>query len=475
VSANGTQSSTAARQLTVMVGDQMHALAADKVVEVIRRPTATRVPHGPPALTGVCNLRGVVLPLVSLARLMGKDAGAEQRVVVLDHGGPVGLLVDAVQRFGDIEQSDALHQVDFGKLLDAGFKRAVSSGPTLRRVGNAPRAAAGRAATRVLVSFLVNAQSFALPLTAVVEVLRMPGEIARVSHSHPAALGVASVRDTLLPIFSLAGLLGFADPKTDRSGDRVLVVEHEQSRIGLVVDSIASIVRLDEADIDKVPAVLQRGSGEAELDAIGRPGGGKPLISILSARKLFANELVEEAVSSRSQEKQAMDVGQDALGKQEQIVVFDLGEERYGLPIAAVEEVLRLPDTITRVPNAPRFVTGIINLRGRPVPIIDQRQRFDAPPAGEAVQPRVIIISVGRLQAGFVVDAVSEIRSIASADLIAAPSLSSELSPVFQRVANIQEDDGRLILLIDPEQLLSRAEQDVMASIIARPLPAGPA
>jgi purine-binding chemotaxis protein CheW len=474
VSANSPQSSAPSRQLTVIVGDQMHALAADKVVEVIRRPTATRVPHGPPALTGVCNLRGAVLPLVSLARLMGKEAGAEQRVVVLDHGGPVGLLVDAVQRFGEIEQVGSLHQVDFVKLLDASFKRAASSGAKLKTIGNAQKVVAERAIKLVLVSFLVNAQTFAMPLAAVVEVLRMPDAIARVSRAHPAALGVANVRDSLLPIFSLACLLGFADTKTDRSRDRVLVIEHERSRIGLAVDSIASIERLDEADIDKVPAVLQRGSGEAELEAIARTGSGKPLMSILSARKLFDNALVEETVSSGSQERQAMMV-EEAAGAQEQFVVFDLGEERYGLPIAAVEEVLRLPDTITRVPNAPRFVTGIINLRGRPVPIIDQRQRFDAPPATEGVQPRVIIISVGRLQAGFVVDAVSEIRAIASADLAAAPSLSSELSPVFQRVANIMEDDGKLILLIDPEQLLSRAEQDVMAAIVARPLAALPA
>lgn len=475
MSANLPQSPAAARQLTVIVGDQVHALAADKVLEVIRRPTLTRVPHGPPALTGVCNLRGAVLPLVSLARLMGKDVGAEQRVVVLDHGGPVGLLVDAVQRFGGIEQVDPLHQLDVEKLLDAGFKRVISSGPALKRFGAAAQIAAERAIKRVLVSFLVNAQMFALPLAAVVEVLRMPAAIARVSRAHPAALGVANVRDSLLPLFSLAGLLGFADPKADRSGDCVLMVEHDCSRIGLVVDSITSIVRLDEADIDKVPAVLQRGSGEAELDAIGRIGGGKSLMSILSARKLFANELVEETVSPASQQKQAMIVEHESVGEQEQFVVFDLGEERYGLPIAAVEEVLRLPDNITRVPNAPQFVTGIINLRGRPVPIIDQRQRFDAPPAEDVIQPRVIIISVGRLQAGFVVDAVSEIRSIASADLAVAPSLSSELSPVFQRVANIQQEDGKLILLIDPEQLLSRAEQDVMASIIARPLPALPA
>ena len=72
------------RQLTLTVGGQSYAMDGQGVREVIRRPKLTRVPHGPPALLGVCNLRGTVLPVVSLARLMGSAPGPEERVVVLD-------------------------------------------------------------------------------------------------------------------------------------------------------------------------------------------------------------------------------------------------------------------------------------------------------------------------------------------------------------------------------------------------------
>ena len=456
----------ARRQLTVVIGEQRYGLPGDSMVEVIRRPRITRVPHGPPALVGVANLRGTVLPVVSLARLMGEEPGPEARIAVLDHNGPVGLLVDAVLRLELGDEAGAARQLDFAALIEAGFKRPSVPARSARGFANAASTAAeSHDVQRVLVAFLVHGQTFSLPLTSVIEVLRLPQELARVAHTDRAVLGIASIRDRSLPVISLGGVLGFGERQANPATDRVLIVEHEGARIGLVADAMESIIRLPETAIDKVPAILQRGRGDAELDAIGRPAG-RPLVSILSVPKLFAKASIEANIAVVGQEKDAM-VEQLAMGTQEQFVVFDLAGERYGLPIAAVDEVLRLPDQITRVPNGPRFVTGIINLRGRPIPIIDQRERFDAPAAEGLVQPRVIIVSFGALQAGFVVDAVSEILSVDSAAVAATPPLSSERAAVFSRIASTGPD-AALVLLIDPQELLSRAEQDVIADIAAR-------
>ena len=449
----------------MLIGDQRYDLPADTLVEVIRRPRLTRVPHGPPALVGVANLRGTVLPVVSLARLMGHDSGPEERVAVLDHNGTVGLLVDAVLRLQAGDGAGDEQLVDFAALLETGFKRPAVQTRVAAGLGNVAAEAEVRAVQRILVAFLVHGQTFALPLTSVIEVLRLPNGLARVAHADSAVLGIASIRERSLPVISLAGILGFETRQANQETDRVLVIEHQGARIGLVAETIDTIIRLPETAIDRVPAILQRGRGDAELDAIGR-SEGRPLVSILSVPKLFANASVEAHISAAGQEKEAM-VEQHGGVTREQFVVFDLGGERYGLPIAAVDEVLRLPEQVTRVPNGPRFVTGIINLRGRPIPIIDQRLRFDAPTADKSVQPRVIIVSFGALQAGFVVDAVSEILSVDGAAVTAAPPLSSERATVFSRIVKTGADDA-LILLIDPQELLSRAEQDVIADIAAR-------
>ena len=455
------------RHLTVVVGGQSVALSGDAVREVLRRPRLTRVPHGPPGLVGVCTLRGAVLPVVSLARLMGEEPGEEGRVVVLDRQDPLGVLVDAVLKLQGGDADAASRRVDLAALLETGFQRPAAAPAAARsHAGPRPEAGEARPAERLLVSFLVQGQTFALPLAAVVEILRVPAEIARVPRADRAVLGVVDIRDRSLPVVSLAVLLGFADAAVDTSGGRILVVDKDGTRVGLVADGIDSVLRLPEAAIDTVPPILQRGGGEAKLDGIGRPGGGRALVSILSVPKLFADASVAATAAVARRERTAM-VDEGSAGRREQFVVFDLGGERYGLPIAAVDEVLRLPEQVTRVPNGPRFVSGIINLRGRPVPIIDQRERFGTPPADAAARPRVIIVGVGGLQAGFVVDAVSEILSVASDDIAPAPSFSSDRSAVFDRVARAGEDGG-LILLIDPRELLSRAERDVVADIAAR-------
>jgi purine-binding chemotaxis protein CheW len=121
---------------------------------------------------------------------------------------------------------------------------------------------------------------------------------------------------------------------------------------------------------------------------------------------------------------------------------------------------------LTRVPRAPPFVEGVMNLRGKIVPVINQRQRFSI--AGETAghSLRIVIVTIDGLQAGFVVDAVSEVIGIPARDLSVTPELTADGAQLFDRVANI-ESAGRMILLIDPKELLDRAERDVLAAITA--------
>jgi purine-binding chemotaxis protein CheW len=147
----------------------------------------------------------------------------------------------------------------------------------------------------------------------------------------------------------------------------------------------------------------------------------------------------------------------------QQFLIFQLGDENYGLPIGSVDEVVRVPSAVTRIPGTPAFVMGVINLRGKAIALIDQRARFDTPVQATA-KARAIIVTLGTLQAGFVVDGVSEVKAVSSAALSAAPEFSSDRTDVFDRIAHI-ETDGRMILLIDPQQLLSRAERDIVAAI----------
>ncbi len=149
-----------------------------------------------------------------------------------------------------------------------------------------------------------------------------------------------------------------------------------------------------------------------------------------------------------------------------QVVALHLGQEIYGVDISSIHSVLT-PQPITQVPNVPPFVLGVMNLRGRILPVLDLRTRFGLPPLDAERQrlSRIVIVEAGGLTAGLVVDAVSEVLTLA-ANAIEPPSAllgSSDLRCLtgIGRVGNKankendKKEEGRLILLLDIVETLT--------------------
>jgi len=131
------------------------------------------------------------------------------------------------------------------------------------------------------------------------------------------------------------------------------------------------------------------------------------------------------------------------------------------LPVGAVDEIARPPDRIARLPKAPAFIDGVINLRGNIVPVIDLRRRFELTSKEPASGRRILVLAVGSGKAGFLVDGVSEVMKVPVAAIHPAPELSPEQMRLIGRVANV-ETQGRMILLLDPAQLLDQVEGEVL-------------
>lgn len=453
------------RSLVFLSGGDRYAIDADKVLEVIRTPAITRVPHGFAVLAGIANLRGTPLPVIALASLLDKagESAQGQKIIVYDYAEPVGLLVDDVVHFGAADGEDRSQPIDIESLLRAAMVSPTKARPGVQRSIGAPSqqaAALPAEEIRTLLAFRVGGQTFGLPLDSVHEVVAWPEDVPT-GAGGKSLLGMTAFRDSALPIFSLAALLGL--PAADLASGRIVVVDYRGSRVGLAVERMDAIRRLPDSAIDPVPPVLAHSAASpAEIEAIGRIDKGRTLISILSTQRLFGHDAVEQVVNSRGGEQQMPTEANDQAF--ERFLIFMLGTETYGLPIAAVDEVIRLPDSITRLPNAPAFVTGVVNLRGRALPLIDQRLRFEASETDGAAKPRAIVVTIDQLQAGFIVDGVSEVVTIPASALSDAPDFSSERAAVFDRVAHI-EADGRMILVVDPRELLTRAERDVIATL----------
>ncbi len=466
--------------LTFRVGSRRLAVDAAEVAEVVRQPRVTRVPHAPPGLAGVTSIRGEVAPVIALARLLdGEDAvwSKRGRLVVLRGSPPLGLAVDEVTGLaqGSAEPGRLL-LTDRGEtrvlaldtLLEtqfAGLTRDRTARPSATRAATETAAASLEVA---LLGFLLAGQPYALPLEQVREVVALPTALAALPRTDAAMLGVMDLRGDLLPIVSTRVLLGLPGEMPEASA-RVVVAAIGASRVGLVVDQLTSILRAPESAIGPVPRVLNRAAGEAQIDAMLRtPTGG--LVSVLSPERLFRDESVVQILEDgrhTGAQRTAMTESRAA----HRFLIFGLGEERYGLPIEAVQEVTTLPDTLTRLPRAPAFVAGVMNLRGAPLPVVDQRQRFGLPAATTGGRPRVVVTRIGETLVGFAVDSVSEILEATDDSLAQTPELGADAQRLFDRVARL-ETEGRMVLLVNPQELLDRAEADMLADLAREAQPA---
>lgn len=139
-----------------------------------------------------------------------------------------------------------------------------------------------------------------------------------------------------------------------------------------------------------------------------------------------------------------------------QFVIFKLADEEFGVDILKVNEIEKLDQGITRVPKAPAFVEGVINLRGEVIPIVDLRRRFNMTMREIGYDSRVIIVEVNGSKVGMTVDAVVEVARINESAIEPAPAITKGVNSYFlSGVAKIGE---RLIVLLDLEKALSAEE-----------------
>jgi purine-binding chemotaxis protein CheW len=143
-------------------------------------------------------------------------------------------------------------------------------------------------------------------------------------------------------------------------------------------------------------------------------------------------------------------------GELNQLISFELGEEEYGLEILRVKEVIRLRE-ITRLPRAPSFVKGIINLRGDVIPIVDLRDRFALERQEHTAMTRVIVVDVEGRLVGMVVDAASQVVRIPADQIQPPPPIAGGLSA--QYIKGVGKLDDRLIILLDIDRILSHQEK----------------
>jgi purine-binding chemotaxis protein CheW len=317
-----------------------------------------------------------------------------------------------------------------------------------------------------LVSFTVASQEYAIDIADVQEIVQVPARINALPNTPAHVLGVISLRQRVLPLVSLRSLFGLATQALTEQHRIVVITLPGGHQVGLVTDAVKEVLSVPRSQTEPMPGVLAHDGQLKEFASMCRLDGGKRLVSVIATERLLGLQAVRDAVWAASQadteqaspEQETRVSTTDNTDDDTQVVIFRLGSEEFGVPIMCVQEIVRVPDGLTRVPRTPAFVEGVINLRGTVLPVIDQRARLGLTHLERNDRQRIMVYALGGgLRTGFIVDAVAEVLRIPHQQVEAAPALSDEQARLIHRVAKL--DNGkRLVLLIDPDQLLGASE-----------------
>lgn len=167
-------------------------------------------------------------------------------------------------------------------------------------------------------------------------------------------------------------------------------------------------------------------------------------------------------MSTTSQEAFVNESDHSEANGSQQLVSFRLADEEYGIEITKIREIILITE-ITRVPQTPHYVKGLINLRSTVIPVIDLRTRFDLPEAEATDESRIMVLNVGSKTVGIVVDAVSEVLRVSHEDIAPPPPTVAGLGREY--LTGLVKLDDRLLIMLDIDRLLDGDEEAIEAMI----------
>lgn len=495
---------TNGQYVTFFLNDETFAFAMDEVKEIVRVPSSVDVPLTPNSLLGLANLRGTVLPVLDLRKLLNmeeRDFTDATRVIIADCTGcAVGLVVDRVSRVISVDQES----IEDAQSVKSSIQAEMLTG-VVKNVGNhsliqlldakqvvqsefSTIATAAQAScatqqthstdslvedndldTMQLVSFLIDQQEYAFDINEVEEIVRLPDDISKVPRSEAHVLGIINLRKNLLPLVNLRTLFHLG-PQSLSDHNRILVVNindsqgHKRYSVGIVVDHVKEVLSLSRSVIDSVPTMLSNNQDMSDVTGICRLGENERLVSILSSEALFNNQdmqqILSETLSQSSDEAMMNDHEHNDLSiddDETQLVVFQLAGQEFGISIESVQEITRIPEEMNKVPKTAEFIEGMINLRGSVLPVMDMRTRFGITHMEKSDRQRIIVLDLAGTITGFITDAVAEVLRLPTKMIESAPALSDEQEKLMGRVVNLKEK-SRMIQVLDASELLDRSQ-----------------
>lgn len=433
--------------VSFQVAKEEFAFPMERVREILRVETPTKVPNAPDYVLGVLTVRGQLLPIIDLRRQLHLPSMADEHIA------KSGVVRHAFENWLTALRSRA---------ADAKHEWTLAASETFRTW-----VAEFSSSSQVLMDGIAL-------LRTLDERLARSAKQGQQYESCGDAAGVEACLEDMSEVGTefTTTLAGFEQQIAANIQDdqRVVVVEAGGMLLGLVVDHVNEVLQVSRKFVDPPPATVA-GDGR-DLSGIARLDEGKRLLLLLDPTQILKRENLERLTNSAGEQSAPVDGGHPEAGREGnvaasdevQLVTFTLGDEEYGIPIAQIQEIDRL-SKITKVPKAADYVEGVTNLRGEVVPVVDTRKRFDLDLRSADDHTRIIIVDLNGVKTGLVVDSVREVLSLSRTDIADPPeTVQSGIERQFVSGIGKVDNGKRIIFLLNVEEVLPQKERALGAS-----------
>ena len=452
------------------------AIDVDHVQEVVTYPEdLTPMPLAPDFLEGVFNLRGVIVPIINLCKILQiaeSEKRTDQRVAIVSFGSArVGLAFNMTGEIlrpqqGEMSDFNYSHETtesvikgaiktDGGKrliqIIDPHYLVKIKNLPHSEQEADNLRQTVSRkqlAARKKCITFNVSGLKMAFEMKGIHEILIVP-EIQNSSLKSQHCLGITNLRGTIVPIVSFASLLDKPRSQLNLKDQKLIVLKLEDVLVGLMVDSVDSISSYTDDGIMSVPLFnltrLDMFQGCLHLQ--------EGNVFLLDHSKVLGREEINQITSGHSIiYKSEESESHKKIQKSRNVYITFYLHKRFGVPIGEVREIITTTHEVMEAPGMPSYVKGVLNLRGKLVTIIDTKSFYGIQDKKETIEAeaRIMIFQHEQELYGLLVDSVESIQNIERTNQMKLPDILSKNTGTYEQdvleVLNLP-DSGALIVL----------------------------
>ncbi|MBU3099305.1 MULTISPECIES: chemotaxis protein CheW [Clostridium] len=476
----GIETITAVKKIEVIVfkvDEEEFALRISYIKEIIRVPILQKIPNAPQYITGLCCLRGDLLPVIDSRKLFNmphKEFDDCSRIIVTDiHDKRIGLICDKVSEVITVEESAIKEPPSSIKGIDGGVINSIlilNNGKRVVMLLDAEKITKAydlsdvakeqhRSADNLegkekeeeeqIIIFNIGVGEYGFNINYVKEIIRLPA-IMKVPNTPSFIEGVFSIRNQLIAVVNLGKLLGM-DFKQPDEYSRVVIINNGSFSFGIIVDKVSHVMVVAKRLFKKSNEI----TNSFYVQGIYNLNKGKRLIIMLEPLKLISSEETRGVVGIDLKEgvkDKSLNVS-DEDNNFEHIVIFKLDEEEYGIKISNVQEINRMSE-ITHIPGAPVFINGMVNLRGDIIPILNLRKLFTAHDSGSYCESKFLVVEFKKMKIGIMIDSASEVLKVSKNYLEEASEVFDRNNSYIDKIAKLN-NGKRVVLILNLRAVLS--------------------